>query len=121
MTTLLTSANIIHRAGAQGLHAVRLSAYFVAAALIATATAGSAGKSTAPERPPDASAQSPMVGVFTGEFVNGVPVYRLPPITVVGYRESELARMPRKQDLARARQGQARASARVLAHLPPTR
>ena len=32
---------------------------------------------------------------FTGEFVNGAPVYRLPTITVVTRRELEVARMPR--------------------------
>ena len=92
MTASFTYKDIIHRAGAHGLRAVRRSAQLVAAALIATAMAASAGKSTAPLRPPDASAQSPMVGVFTGEFVNGVPVYRLPPIAVVGHREPEFAR-----------------------------
>ena len=96
MTTSLTYESTIHRAGAHGLRAVRLSAQLVAAALIATAMVASAGKSTAPLRPPDASAQSPMVGVFTGEFVNGVPVYRLPSITVVGHRESEFARPSRR-------------------------
>ena len=121
MTTSFTYAKITHCAGAHGLRAVRLSACLVTAALIATATAASAGKATAPERPPDASAQSPMAGVFTGEFVNGVPVYRLPPIMVFGYRESELARMPREQDLARARQGRAGVTARVHALTHPTR
>jgi hypothetical protein len=31
------------------------------------------------------------VGVFTGEYANGVPVYRLPPISVVGERQRRSA------------------------------
>ena len=31
---------------------------------------------------------TPYVGVFTGEFVGGVPLYRLPTIEVVGTRRS---------------------------------
>ena len=120
MTTSLTSENFIHHRGTHGTRAVRSLAYLMAAALIASA-AVSTLRSTAPERAPDASARSPMVGVFTGEFVNGVPVYRLPPIAVVGRRESELAGMPREHDLARESQGQARATARVLVRTYPTR
>ena len=35
------------------------------------------------------------VATFTGEFVNGAPVYRLPTITVVTRRELEIAGAPR--------------------------
>ena len=31
---------------------------------------------------------TPYVGVFTGEFVDGVPLYRFPAIHVVGSRSS---------------------------------
>ena len=34
----------------------------------------------------------PMVGVTTGEFVDGVPVYRLPSITVTARRSDVLGR-----------------------------
>ncbi len=44
-----------------------------------------------------------MVGVFTGEFVNGAPVYRLPALTVVARRDAGLARTGRGDTLARAR------------------
>ena len=35
------------------------------------------------------------VATFTGEFVNGAPVYRLPPIMVVSRRDAEIARAQR--------------------------
>jgi len=50
-----------------------------AAALAAVALAGCA----APSGQPDDDAY---VGVFTGEYVDGVPLYRLPTIEVVGFR-----------------------------------
>jgi hypothetical protein len=42
---------------------------------------GSKPGSSAPEA-------APYVGVFTGEFVDGKPLYRLPPIYVVGSRRN---------------------------------
>ena len=42
----------------------------------------------------------PMVGTFTGEFDNDVPVYRLPTITVTASRSAELAKMAREEQLA---------------------
>jgi hypothetical protein len=45
------------------------------------------------------------VGVFTGTFENGVPVYRgFPPITVIASRKVELAKIAREQALAREAQ-----------------
>jgi hypothetical protein len=38
-----------------------------------------------------AAGQARRVGVFTGEYANGVPVYRLPAVTVVASRKAELA------------------------------
>jgi hypothetical protein len=35
-------------------------------------------------------ALAPLVGTFTGEFDNGVPVYRLPSITITTSRSAEL-------------------------------
>jgi hypothetical protein len=41
------------------------------------------------------------VGVFTGTYQNGVPVYRgFPPITVIASRKVELAKIAREQKLA---------------------
>jgi hypothetical protein len=37
-----------------------------------------------PSSPPSEAA--PFVGVFTGEFVDGRPLYRFPPIFVIGSR-----------------------------------
>lgn len=39
---------------------------------------------------------------FTGEFVNGAPVYRFPSITVVTRRDAEFATAPREASQARA-------------------
>ncbi|MFO1323965.1 MAG: hypothetical protein U1F15_07850 [Burkholderiales bacterium] len=57
----------------------------------------------APEsRPaPVAAVGTPMVGVATGEFANGVPVYRLPSVAVVESRSEALARFAREDALAR--------------------
>jgi hypothetical protein len=34
---------------------------------------------------------APIVGEFTGEYANGLPIYRLPSVTVAAGRNSELA------------------------------
>jgi len=57
--------------------------------LVASALVGAtwySGKDTA-------SGATPVVGVPTGELVNGVAVYRLPSITVTASRSKELAQM----------------------------
>lgn len=48
------------------------------------------------------------VGVFTGTFVNGMPLYRLPPITVVAHRNEELARIEREEQRVRLRKMRAK-------------
>ena len=50
-----------------------------------------------------ASAETRAVGTFTGEIVDGAPVYRLPSITVVGRREADVAKVQR--DARRSRSG----------------
>jgi hypothetical protein len=52
----------------------------------------------------NAQALGPLVGTFTGEYVDGVPVYRLPGVNVSVSRKAELARMEREERLARAEQ-----------------
>jgi hypothetical protein len=42
-------------------------------------------------------------GVFTGEYQNGVPVYRLPPVTVVGDRKADVAAIRPSPPEARSR------------------
>ena len=58
---------------------------FAAVALLVAGLAGCASELTSrPNRPPVEAA--PYVGVFTGEFVDGKPLYRFPSIEVVGSR-----------------------------------
>ena len=44
---------------------------------------------------------APTAGVFTGEFDHGVPVYRLPSVTITTTRSAELARMAQEEQVAR--------------------
>ena len=61
---------------------------FVALALLIGGLAGCATDLTPkPNRPAEAEA-APYVGVFTGEFVDGKPLYRFPAIEVIGWRSS---------------------------------
>jgi len=48
------------------------------------------------------------VGVFTGTFVNGMPLYRLPPISVVAHRSVDLGRIEREEQQARLRKMRAK-------------
>ncbi len=53
-----------------------------------------------------AMAHKPLViegAVATGEYVNGVPVYRLPTVSVTASRKAELAKMAREEAVAVAR------------------
>ncbi len=86
-------------------HAVVVVA--LAAALIAVAFAELAGDRVVQAPAPAAATDARAEGVFTGEFVDGVPVYRLPSITVVADRDAEIARMHR-DDSSAARQANAR-------------
>jgi len=59
----------------------------VGAAILALLILGLTG--CASDRPPrlgSHTSEAPYVGVFTGEFVDGLPLYRLPSIEVVGSR-----------------------------------
>jgi hypothetical protein len=61
---------------------------FAKVALLIVGLAGCASELTPrPNRPP-ADTAPPYVGVFTGEFVDGKPLYRFPTIEVVGSRSS---------------------------------
>jgi hypothetical protein len=50
------------------------------------------------------------VGVFTGKIINGMPLYQLPSITVVGHRKVELAKLKREEQLARSKQVRVKAA-----------
>ena len=72
----------------------------VAAALIAATvwTPAKNAPATSPMAKPETLA--PMAGTFTGEYENGVPVYRLPTVSVAVSRSAELAKMAREEQLA---------------------
>ena len=66
---------------------VRGGPWIAIATLLVLALAGCAAElGTRPGS--SASEAEPYIGVFTGEFVDGKPLYRFPPIHVVGSRSS---------------------------------
>jgi len=68
-------------------HRIHTPIAFAAGALLIAGLAGCASELTPnPNDPPAHTA--PYVGMFTGEFVDGKPLYRFPPIEVVGSRNS---------------------------------
>ena len=77
--------------------AVTLLTSLVAGVVVATTTLSPA---KTPSNLPIAQVQAPMVGVATGEMQNGVPVYRLPSVTVAVSRGAELAKMAREERIA---------------------
>lgn len=79
--------------------AVTFLTSLAAGVLIATA-APSLTKSTPVSILPKAQIEAPMVATPTGEFQNGLPVYRLPTIAVTASRSEELAKMAREEALA---------------------
>jgi len=89
----------------------RWSATLITLALIAIAVPVSACEKTAPALIANAAAQTRVAGAFTGESVNGVPVYRLPSITVVGRRGADVAKTHRDDDATRMRRSRANAAA----------
>ena len=71
----------------QAEHRTDARTAFATAVFLIVGLAGCASELTPrPNRPPADAA--PYVGVFTGEFVDGKPLYRLPTIEVVGSRSS---------------------------------
>lgn len=77
-----------------------LSAVLVAVALIGAAM-WHPTREPAPTRPVAVSTlQAPVIGVATGEYQNGAPVYRMPSIAVTVSRSEVLARMAREDALA---------------------
>lgn len=90
----------------------RLAIPLLAATLITAATLGWAGETIGGQTSANPTVQAQWVGVFTGEFANGVPVYRLPPVTVSANRNVELAKMKREQHLAHSKQQPSKFAAR---------
>jgi len=77
-----------------------LFAVLVAIALIGAAT-WHPTREQAPASPVvGSSVPAPLIGVATGEYQNGAPVYRMPSIAVTVRRSEVLARMAREDALA---------------------
>ena len=73
----------------------------VIAALLMGAVDRSPARSAASPSPiVQSQAVVPMVGVATGEFQNGVPIYRLPAVAVTETRSQALARFAREDAIA---------------------
>lgn len=100
-------------AAGAGASAITLVVFAGLATMIASVGEGCCGAAAAAAMPADARVETPMVGEFAGTFVDGVPVYRLSPVTVAVSRKAELARIehratppsPRAADLFTASQG----------------
>jgi hypothetical protein len=90
---------------------LRLSMVLVTIAVIGTVAPPSVAQAASPKRTGTAHAQGQMPGVFTGEFVDGVPVYRFPTVIVAGSRNAEPVR-----SLARAAQPRAPKGTRAKGH-----
>ena len=92
--------------------AFHLSTPLVVVALIATAALGTVAQAADSRPTSRAPAQAQLIGDFTGEYVNGAPVYRLPPVIVVGSRKVERVKLGREEQSTRAPQARPKAAAR---------
>jgi hypothetical protein len=72
----------------------------IAALLMGAVNRNTAKSPAAPAPVAQSPAVAPMMGVATGEFQNGVPIYRLPTVTVTETRGQALARFAREDALA---------------------
>ena len=80
--------------------AVTFFTSLAAGVVVATTMLSPAKAPSSPSNVPIAQVQAPMVGVPTGEMQNGVPVYRLPSVTVAVSRSAELAKMELEDQIA---------------------
>jgi len=110
--TMLLTFHCTDRLGTRNLLALAVAA----GALIGGIVPASACEKTSPLVVANASFPTPTAAVFTGEFVNGVPVYRLPAISVVGQRSAEVAKTQR--DGMPARNGRSPAKSAAAPSLP---
>src|SRR5437867_3778212 len=83
----------------------------VIAVLITAAVPVAACEKADPVEVASASGDTRGAGAFTGEFVNGAPVYRLPAINVVGRRQAEVAKTQRDEESARRSRSRASSAA----------
>ena len=93
----------------------QVSAATVATALSATLTLASAAEIDASKASPTMTSQAPIVAIATGESVDGVPVYRLPPITVTARRRAELAKIEQERATADLQQARTKIAAKIQA------
>ena len=92
--------------------AFQLSTPLLVVTLIATATLGALAEAADSRPTSEVPAKSQPIGNFTGEYVNGTPVYRLPRVVVVASRKLEQARLAREGQVTSAQQARAKAAAR---------
>jgi hypothetical protein len=76
----------------------------IAIVMIASGASAMAVELTSPQPERKSSIEAQGVGVFTGKVVNGMPLYQLPSMTVIGHRKVELAKLKREEQLARSKQ-----------------
>jgi hypothetical protein len=88
MTILLTHDSAQFPAGRNARSMWRSSMSLVACALIAIALPAAAVEKTAGTPLAKTTGEATPSAVFTGEFVDGKPLYRLPPINVVAHRNA---------------------------------
>jgi len=67
------------------------TARFAGVACMAMAIAIATGLSACASVGHPSADRQPYAGVFTGDFIDGLPLYRLPSITVVGTRDGVVA------------------------------
>ena len=91
----------------------QLSTPLLVLALIAIAPLGAAAEAADLRPATKVSANAQMVGLFTGEYVDGTPVYRLPPVIVVASREADRLRLERERQTLRAQQARSKAAAKT--------
>ena len=72
----------------------------IAAALIAAASLSPAKSVLTAASVARSATPAPMVGVATGRYENGLPVYRLPAVTVTANHSTELAKIAQEERLA---------------------
>jgi hypothetical protein len=84
------------------IRALQLLVICSAAAVLLAAVPVSTDKSAMPAVGSLVPATAATAGTFTGQYENGIPVYRLPPISITVDRKSEMARIEREDRLAAA-------------------
>ena len=89
-----------------------IPATLVTIVLIAAGMSAASADTTVPQPPSKTSTESQNVGVFTGKFVDGMPVYQLPTLNVIGHRKAGLAKLSQEERSVRSKQVRAKAAAR---------